>query len=69
MEYCYSPLPRMEALLNDWLWQEKYWLPPGIGWRDIEIKEEDGHLPLPRDLIYTFPLAVAFIALRYVFER
>uniref|UniRef100_UPI0037E9A944 ceramide synthase 2-like n=1 Tax=Semicossyphus pulcher TaxID=241346 RepID=UPI0037E9A944 len=59
----------MEALLNEWLWQEQYWLPPGIGWRDIEMKEDEGRFPLPRDLIYTLPLALAFIALRYVFER
>lgn len=59
----------MEALLNEWLWQEEYWLPPGIRWKDIQMKEEEGHLPLPRDLIYTLPLAFTFIALRYVFER
>lgn len=59
----------MEALLNEWLWQEEFWLPPGIRWRDIEMKEDEGHFPLPRDLIYTLPLAFAFIALRYVFER
>lgn len=56
-----SSLPRMEALLNDWLWKEEFWLPPGTRWQD--------HLPLPRDLLYTLPLALAFIALRYVFER
>lgn len=55
-----SPL-RMEALLNEWLWQEEFWLPPGTRWQE--------HLPLPRDLLYTLPLAFAFIALRYVFER
>ncbi|XP_074524964.1 ceramide synthase 2-like [Halichoeres trimaculatus] len=59
----------MEALINDWLWQEEYWFPPGFGWRDIEMKENEGRYPLPRDLIYTLPLAFAFIALRYVFER
>uniref|UniRef100_A0AAQ5X8E6 Homeobox domain-containing protein n=1 Tax=Amphiprion ocellaris TaxID=80972 RepID=A0AAQ5X8E6_AMPOC len=59
----------MEALLNEWLWQEEFWLPPGIRWRDIEMKEDEGRFPLPRDLIYTLPLAFAFIALRYVFER
>ncbi|XP_041648189.1 ceramide synthase 2-like [Cheilinus undulatus] len=59
----------MEALLNEWLWQEEFWLPPGIRWRDIEMKEDDGRFPLPRDLIYTLPLAFAFVALRYVFER
>uniref|UniRef100_A0A3P8UAF1 Ceramide synthase 4a n=1 Tax=Amphiprion percula TaxID=161767 RepID=A0A3P8UAF1_AMPPE len=59
----------MEALLNEWLWQEEFWLPPGIRWRDIEMKEDEGRFPLPRDLVYTLPLAFAFIALRYVFER
>lgn len=59
----------MEALLNEWLWQEKYWLPPDVSWRDIEMTEEEGHIPLPRDLLYTLPLAFALIALRYVFER
>uniref|UniRef100_A0A8D2ZRT3 Ceramide synthase 4a n=1 Tax=Scophthalmus maximus TaxID=52904 RepID=A0A8D2ZRT3_SCOMX len=59
----------MESLLNQWLWQEEYWLPPGIHWQDVDMKGEDGHFPLPRDLIYTLPLAFTFIALRYVFER
>ncbi|CAJ1060625.1 ceramide synthase 2-like [Xyrichtys novacula] len=59
----------MEALLNEWLWQEKFWLPPGVGWKDIQTQGADGRFPLPRDLIYTLPLAFAFIALRYVFER
>lgn len=56
----------MEALLNDWLWQEDFWLPPGTRWEDFRVGEQ---LPLPRDLLYTLPLAFAFIALRYVFER
>lgn len=70
-ETLFSPSPplRMEALLNEWLWQEVYWLPPGILWQDLEMKEGGGRFPLPRDLIYTLPLAFAFIALRYVFER
>ncbi|XP_047443804.1 ceramide synthase 2-like [Mugil cephalus] len=59
----------METLLNEWLWQEDYWLPPGIQWQDIKMREDEGYFPLPRDLIYTVPLAFAFIALRYVFER
>lgn len=58
---------RMESLLNEWLWQEKYWLPPGVHWQDM--RENGGYFPVPRDLIYTVPLAFAFIALRYVFER
>ncbi|XP_061540338.1 ceramide synthase 4a [Phycodurus eques] len=57
----------MEALLNQWLWQDRYWLPPGMHWQDMETSE--GHYPLPRDLIFTLPVAFAFIAFRYVFER
>ncbi|XP_051930268.1 ceramide synthase 4a isoform X1 [Hippocampus zosterae] len=57
----------MEALLNEWLWQDRYWLPPGIHWQDMDTSK--GHYPLPRDLVYTLPVAFAFIALRYVFER
>lgn len=56
-------------MLNEWLWQEEFWLPPDTRWEDIKVKEDEGRFPLPRDLIYTVPLAFAFIALRYVFER
>nr|XP_040039695.1 ceramide synthase 2-like isoform X1 [Gasterosteus aculeatus aculeatus] len=59
----------MEALLNEWLWQEESWLPPGVTWQDIKMKEDEGRFPLPRDLVYTVPLAFAFIALRFIFER
>lgn len=69
MKHCSPPLLRMEDLLNEWLWRDEYWLPPGIHWQDIEMKEDEGHYPVPRDLIYTLPLAFAFIAFRYVFER
>lgn len=66
-----SPPPplRMEAVLNEWLWSEEFWLPPGTHWRDLEVQEDGSVFPRPRDLIYTLPLAFAFIALRYAFER
>lgn len=60
-----SPL-RMEALLNEWLWQDGFLLPPGARWQDFSTKDQ---LPLPRDLLYTLPLAFVFMALRCVFER
>uniref|UniRef100_A0A3Q4BVG4 Uncharacterized protein n=1 Tax=Mola mola TaxID=94237 RepID=A0A3Q4BVG4_MOLML len=59
----------MEALLNEWLWQEEFWLPRGNRWQDLEMTDDKGRFPLPRDLMYTLPLAFAFIALRYIFER
>ncbi|XP_010869851.1 ceramide synthase 4a [Esox lucius] len=58
----------MEGLLDQWLWKEDYWLPPGVTWKDIEMGEGERY-PLPRDLFYTLPLALGFIVLRYVFER
>ncbi|XP_068599421.1 ceramide synthase 4a [Brachionichthys hirsutus] len=59
----------MESLVNEWLLHEGFWLPPGIHWKDIEMDEDGGRFPLPRDLVYTLPLAFAFIAIRCVFER
>ncbi|XP_048845039.1 ceramide synthase 2-like [Brienomyrus brachyistius] len=52
--------------LNQWLWRHEYWLPPGVTWKDMEDLES---YPLPRDLLATLGLALAFIALRQVFER
>ncbi|XP_028857264.1 ceramide synthase 4a [Denticeps clupeoides] len=59
-------MDRMEAALDRWLWQQEYWLPPGVTWADVE---RGAGYPLPRDLLCTLPLALGFIALRYVFER
>ncbi|CAL8236594.1 unnamed protein product, partial [Boreogadus saida] len=65
----------MEGLLNDWLWHQDYWFPPGIGWKDMEVGGEveggqgRARYPMPRDLLVTLPLALCFIALRCVFER
>ncbi|XP_052331758.1 skin secretory protein xP2-like [Oncorhynchus keta] len=64
----YSSEDRMEGLLDQWLWKEEYWLPPGFTWKDIEMEEGDRY-PLPQDLLYTLLLALGFIALHYVFER
>nr|XP_046265336.1 ceramide synthase 2-like isoform X2 [Scatophagus argus]XP_046265337.1 ceramide synthase 2-like isoform X2 [Scatophagus argus] len=54
-------------LLPD-LWREDYWLPQGVTWRDME-QLADSERPLPWDLLIALPLALGFIALRYVFER
>ncbi|XP_063056218.1 ceramide synthase 2-like [Engraulis encrasicolus] len=69
----YWSTQRMERLLNQWLWQQEIWLPPGMSWKDIKMDGarmvKGSRYPLPRDLLLTLPLALAFIALRYVFER
>uniref|UniRef100_A0A3B5A1H9 Ceramide synthase 2-like n=1 Tax=Stegastes partitus TaxID=144197 RepID=A0A3B5A1H9_9TELE len=48
-------------------WQD-YWLPPGVTWRDME-QLADSDRPRPQDLLIALPLALGFVALRYVFER
>uniref|UniRef100_A0AAV2KY92 Uncharacterized protein n=1 Tax=Knipowitschia caucasica TaxID=637954 RepID=A0AAV2KY92_KNICA len=59
---------RMDVL-NSWIWQEALWLPPGNHWEDLKLDPEQGYNPRPRDLISSVPLALGFIACRYVFER
>ncbi|XP_056613943.1 ceramide synthase 4a isoform X1 [Triplophysa dalaica] len=60
----------IEDLVNRWIWQEDFWLPPGVTWKDIAEGTEGGSRhPAPRDLIICLPLALSFIALRIGFER
>ncbi|XP_053369805.1 ceramide synthase 4a isoform X1 [Clarias gariepinus] len=63
-------MDRMEKLLNQWLWPQEFWLPPTITWHDIDEGTTGGsRQPLPRDLLVVLPLALAFIAVRFAFER
>ncbi|KAG8014063.1 Ceramide synthase 2 [Nibea albiflora] len=50
------------------IWRHDYWLPPGVTWKDME-QLADSDRPLPKDLLISLPLALGFIALRYLFER
>ncbi|KAF7236392.1 Ceramide synthase 4 [Varanus komodoensis] len=54
--------------LNEWLWQHKFWLPPGITWEDMKETEEIRY-PQPQHLLLCLPLALLLIALRFAFER
>ncbi|XP_040910966.1 ceramide synthase 2-like [Toxotes jaculatrix] len=54
-------------LLPD-VWRQDYWLPPGVTWKDME-QLADSDRPQPLDLLIALPLALGFVALRYVFER
>lgn len=69
--FSYSSSPvhqkkKMEMLPD--LWKEDYWLPPGVTWRDME-QMGDSNRPRPLDLLIALPLALGFVALRYMFER
>lgn len=61
---------RLEELVNQWIWRQDFWLPPGVTWKDIAERTSDGSRhPVPRGLLISLPLALGFIALRFVFER
>ncbi|XP_074545068.1 ceramide synthase 2-like [Halichoeres trimaculatus] len=54
-------------LLPD-VWKQDYWLPPGVTWMDMD-QLADSDRPQPQDLFIALPLALGFVALRYLFER
>uniref|UniRef100_A0A8C6SVF4 Ceramide synthase 4b n=1 Tax=Neogobius melanostomus TaxID=47308 RepID=A0A8C6SVF4_9GOBI len=55
-------------LLPD-LWRQELWLPPGVTWEDMDRGLGPSERPRPHDLLLTLPLALGFVALRYLFER
>ncbi|KAM8939351.1 ceramide synthase 2-like [Pelodytes ibericus] len=58
----------MDALINQWLWRQEYWLPPGVTWQDMKETEEIRY-PQPRDLVLGLPCALVFTAVRFMFEK
>uniref|UniRef100_A0A8C5LMZ2 TLC domain-containing protein n=1 Tax=Leptobrachium leishanense TaxID=445787 RepID=A0A8C5LMZ2_9ANUR len=59
---------RMDAFLNQWLWRQEYWLPPGVTWDDMKETDEVRY-PQPRDLLLGIPCAFFFTAIRFLFEK
>lgn len=58
----------MWSSLNEWLWQDRFWLPPNNSWADLE--DRDGLVYAhPQDLLAAVPLALALVAMRFTFER
>ncbi|XP_012584903.1 PREDICTED: ceramide synthase 4 [Condylura cristata] len=58
----------MWSSLSQWLWQDRFWLPPNNSWADLE--DRDGLVYAhPRDLLAALPLALALVVLRFTFER
>ncbi|XP_006277638.1 ceramide synthase 4 [Alligator mississippiensis] len=58
----------MAQTLNEWLWQQEYWLPPGISWEDMK-ETEDICYPQPQHLLLSIPCALFLVIVRYFFER
>ncbi|XP_004454730.2 ceramide synthase 4 isoform X2 [Dasypus novemcinctus] len=58
----------MWSSLNEWLWQDKFWLPPNNSWAELE--DRDGIIfAHPRDMLAALPLALALVVGRITFER
>ncbi|XP_012646255.1 ceramide synthase 4 [Microcebus murinus] len=58
----------MLSTFNEWLWQDRFWLPPNTSWAQLE--DRDGLVYAhPRDMLAALPLALALLALRVTFER
>ena len=51
-------------------WSDKFWLPPGISWKNLEkFKSDGGTIPHYQDLYKIVPFALAIIGLRTILER
>lgn len=58
----------MWSSLNEWLWQDRFWLPPNSSWADLE--DRDGRVYAhPQDMLAALPLALALVVMRFTFER
>ncbi|ELW47241.1 ceramide synthase 4 [Tupaia chinensis] len=58
----------MLSSLSQWLWQEKFWLPPNHTWADLENR--DGLVfAQPRDMLAALPVGLLLVAMRVTFER
>ncbi|XP_053767317.1 ceramide synthase 4 [Desmodus rotundus] len=58
----------MWSSLNEWLWQDRFWLPPNSSWADLE--DRDGLVYAhPQDMLAALPLALALVVVRFTFER
>ncbi|XP_012889004.1 PREDICTED: ceramide synthase 4 [Dipodomys ordii] len=58
----------MLSSLTEWLWQERFWLPPNNTWAQLE--DRDGLVfAHPRHMLAALPLALVLVAVRLTFER
>lgn len=54
--------------LYECFWSDNLWLPVGLTWADLEDKE--GRVYAKASNLYvTLPYALAFLLIRYLFER
>ncbi|KAM3876861.1 ceramide synthase 2 [Diretmus argenteus] len=58
----------MFETLYEWFWWDRIWLPVNLTWADLEDREDLVYAKASH-LYVTVPYAVAFLLIRYLFER
>ncbi|CAF0883758.1 unnamed protein product [Didymodactylos carnosus] len=57
-------------LISTTIWNENFWLPKNVTWKDFSTLEEEGvRLPALHDLLYVYPLAGMLYIARLIFEH
>ena len=54
--------------IYDTIWSEYFWLPPNVTWAHLESRP-DIHIARPRELLYTFHIAIGLFILRIIWEK
>lgn len=58
----------MLAMVSEWLWWERLWLPANVSWSDLQ--DRDGWVyAKPSHLYAVLPCALCLLLVRYLFER
>lgn len=53
--------------LNDWFWNDAFWLPPGVDWKAIE-PADDNDYPVFNEMYKPILYAFGVILVRIAFE-
>uniref|UniRef100_A0A5S6QMH9 TLC domain-containing protein n=1 Tax=Trichuris muris TaxID=70415 RepID=A0A5S6QMH9_TRIMR len=56
------------ASIQRWFWNEDAWLPPGVGWKDVQEPDFVGY-PAFGDIAGALYFSVVFLLVRRLFER
>lgn len=54
--------------MAQWFWNEKFWLPVGTSWVDLESQSKDVYYPRAVDMCWSLLTGVFFLCFRYFYE-
>ncbi|KAK3570841.1 hypothetical protein QTP86_028270, partial [Hemibagrus guttatus] len=59
---------KYRAMLSEWFWWDRLWLPVNLTWADLQDKEDQVYAHVSH-LYMIFPLTVLLLGLRVLYER